>query len=347
MMMLSAQALAPLIATLAGLNSLGTPSLQGRQTCPASEQVIIQKYSGDPTPEQINEAVNRLNQYRKAMGLSELVLDPELSKMAQAHADFYKYHCSKDVSFSVVHFEQKDLELYSKEGDEAAQTSGLAVASTSPIHALEMLMSIPFHRLQFMNPYLKRVGVGYNGENTTCSLGLFVTRPEKSAPGVNPYRSSYLPQNSQAPGGSSALVFPPDQSSDIPLDFNRTGENPDPRPKNHQEITGYPISVQLLGKEAQKFKRVEEATITDANQTQVKAWVSDPLHPAIEQAPNIYVEKDKEPAKNMFMSNADSIFMLPTAPLRPQTEYSVRIVYELNDGTKRVLEWKFKTRAQK
>lgn len=276
-------------------------------------------------------ALGRLNSYRIAAGLVPYHYDPELRKMAEAHVRFAAASSRANLPWQ-GHFETYGQPGYSREGNEAASTSGIAYGNSDALSALEGLMEGTYHRLQFLRPNETRVGVGF-GKWESNSICLFVTRPGKGGQAKT--------------AGSAAprfVLFPPPDSSGIGTTFG-WGENPDPRPgydalaPGQRVPTGFPITISLSQEDTTTFQRAE-VRVLDMNGSPVDCWVTDPAHPSTSKAPQIYAKGVS--LDSVFARNFDNVFIMPKTPLQKGSRYSVHAALAIGSQTADI-SWSFTT----
>ena len=276
-------------------------------------------------------ALDRLNQYRIAAGLEPYTYDAVLSGMGQAHADYILANAGTGDEGS--HFERPGSPKYTKSGDEAARTSGIAYGEADPLLALEGLMGGTYHRLQFLRPGETRVGLGHSfGPPLPGSYDsggtLFVTREGK------------VPSS---PMGPRFVLFPPAGFDDTPTTF-ADGEFPDPRPDlgTDSPDTGFPITISLKHEDVGSFESATVVVKDEAGST-LQTWLSYPGRPAVANPDlGIYAD-DKAPIAESYRNNFNAVFILPKVPLAKGSTYSVRAELKIGGRTE-LLAWSFKTR---
>ncbi len=284
-------------------------------------------------PEGHRLALSRVNEYRKAMGLPLWTYDPALSKMAEAHVNYVLVNGAAGRP-TRGHFENPDFPAYTKEGDEAARTSGLSSVGNA-LRGLESLVAGVFHRKQFIDPRPMRIGVGCGKDpKSGVASCLFVTRPQGG-------------EKSSAPPPRFS-IFPPENSVDIPLTFE--SEWPDPRPAseipaNGYLPTGYVISVFLNNQDTASYTGTEAGFFEEGG-SPLPFWLSDPANPSHKTPPpgieKVYFDYDLKSGKNPFSKNFNAVILMPKKPLEPGKRYAVRLVLKIG-GSDHVLEWKFTT----
>jgi len=140
----------------------------------------------------------RLNYYRAALGLAAVSEDPALSAADTLHARYLVKTYAEDIRHSAIgadaHEENSASPWYTEQGRQAGKSSDvsywqvprtpagepLASAETmpeempwgSPGWSIDGWMSIPFHRLSLINPYLQRSGFGRYCEDAICAAAL-------------------------------------------------------------------------------------------------------------------------------------------------------------------------------
>ena len=275
-------------------------------------------------------ALNRLNQYRAAAGLTLYVYDPALTAMGQAHAEYLLANAA--AKMLVGHFEIASNKYYSKGGDEAARTSGICPGAADPLSALDGLMSMTFHRMQFLRPEETRVGLGFAYDPASGGGGvLFVTRKAEGGKAI----SIHLPR---------FIVFPPDGFDDALSTFG-AGEFPDPRPGVRQgdPPTGYPITISLDWDDVKSFENAE-VDVTNARGESVPVWLSYPGNPAVASPDMRIYSGDAASISQAYRDNFNAVFILPKEPLEQGSSYTVRAALRIAGKTEK-LSWVFKTRG--
>lgn len=277
-------------------------------------------------------ALRQLNAYRTAAGLEPYSYDERLSQMAMAHVR-YAMACSRAKLPWGGHFEKPGQPGYSKEGHEAAASSGISSGNSDPSSAFEGLMAGPYHRMQFLRPGENRVGGGFGKwEGQNNSIFLFVTRGAAPAAKVSPA--------SKAP---RFILFPPPDSRGIDTSFD--GETPDPRPgvngggSAQEVVTGYPITISIPYGDVTSFTSAA-VSVTERGGKAVDCWVTDPAHPSTGTAPDIYGPGVS--AGSAFARNFDAVFIMPKSPLKRGVTYDVDATLLI--GSEPIhLAWSFST----
>ncbi len=282
--------------------------------------------TGLPATHQL--ALKRINAYRVGAGLKPWRYDSSLTAMGQAHAKYGLINCKARRPYG-GHFQNKDYPGYSEAGHIAARTSGLAYAKKDALAGLESLIAAPFHRVQFMDPVLSRVGVGHSYENR-CGITLFVARPDG--------KPTAWPK-----GTPRFILFPPRNFQDALTEFKH--EQPDPRPKAyHGKLTGTVISIHLSPEDTSDFEDAE-FDIRDSSGNAIAAWVRHPAKPAVTKPPGIYPPEILGRVMTAFRRNHYAVFAMTKKPLKPGTTYKVNARLKI-DGKSHKVEWSFRTRSR-
>ena len=170
------------------------------------------------------EAIERTHCYRNLMGIEPGILDSDVDRASQSHADYM------EGNDTLTHYEDPALPGYTGEWvwdrietagfDRAAGQSWAEVVSwgTSPEAAIDMWVGSVYHRIPFTMPYWLATGFGQAGDYSSMSF-------------VTPYPD----------GPRTAVVFPVNGQTKVPPTFDSDTEWPDPAPDHG--LVGYPISV--------------------------------------------------------------------------------------------------------
>ncbi|MFL5244569.1 MAG: CAP domain-containing protein, partial [Gemmataceae bacterium] len=199
--------------------------------------------------------LEKINAYRKILSLTPVKgFDPVLSKGCQAHAE-YLVKNSHDPSTAGLGMHNEDPKLpgYSKHGERAGKNS--VIASVEPLPSIDSWMATPFHRRPFLNPDLKRIGLGFAlggkfGRITVLDTGTGV-------------------------GSDKPIIFPGEKQRDVPLAYLQ-GERPDPIPGSDEKTAGYPVTVTFPA--SASVKQVT-AVLKDAGGKEHAFWLSSPERP--------------------------------------------------------------------
>ena len=203
--------------------------------------------------------LKRVNYYRKLAKLRPIIEDPLLSEGDSAHAKYLVKNFRDRIEHSglgaEMHTEDPARPGFTTEGLEAGKGSVMdewfipagpsedthaAVdpdewtsqrAPGSPEWSIDGWMSLPFHRMPFLNPRLESAGFGMFCESGACAAGL------------NLLNGARRGTRSDAP--TPAIEFPPDGSTIAMRSFGN--EWPDPRTScpGYAPPSGLAITLQL------------------------------------------------------------------------------------------------------
>lgn len=280
-------------------------------------------------PDSFQLALKRINQYRLVMRLPVWEYDSSLSKMAQSHANYVLLNCNAGRPTG-GHFENPKFPGYTKEGDEAARTSGIS-GGPDPLYGLERLIEGVYHRSQFINPNKMRVGIGFTYDTKThCGSTLFVSRPIES-----------MKEDQYKLEAGKYIVFPPDGFEDNLTDF--ISEWPDPRPVKIDKSSGYMASISLSHDDVNNLVDTK-ATLTDSSGKTIPIWETNPAKPTYKNPPPGMGSVYTNPQGNPFSKNFNMVFIMPKEPLKANEKYSIKTVLKFKNKEDTV-EWTFKTRG--
>lgn len=188
------------------------------------------------------------------------------------------------------------------------------VTSAPGIVAVEALLSGPYHRFGFFDGS-REVGIGQSSVRVPGEGGVRHT--------VVANFSYSQGTQAQAPANDWIGVWPADKATGVLYSF--AGETPNPIPTNNGACAGYPVSIQV---KAGQTLTTASFTITE---TATGAAVRSQLSTAA---------TDVNPA----YARANSAYLIPYAPLKLNTNYTVRF-NGARDGTAIDKTWSFTTRA--
>jgi uncharacterized protein YkwD len=107
--------------------------------------------------------LDRLNYYRRQVGVPAIRYHELLSDWSKLHADYLGKHCDHASAAGLAaHGEDKDLPGYSEEGHLAGRRSVILVHTDDPRHCIDDWMGVLLHRIPLLNPDLDYVGLGYS-----------------------------------------------------------------------------------------------------------------------------------------------------------------------------------------
>jgi uncharacterized protein YkwD len=194
-------------------------------------------------------ALERLNHYRKLVGLESVAEDPQLTLGSFQHARYMIKNQVRKLG-PEMHTETIDNGWYSPEGHYAAATGNVIPAAPFLIgayYAVDSWVAEPFQRLLMLDPALNDAGYGSYCDNGRCAAALVTIASDSRVGNV----SEYMAQEDspgiriQAPY-HRAIEFPPHNST-ITIYSYRGGEWPDPLAScpGYRLPTGFPITLQL------------------------------------------------------------------------------------------------------
>ena len=200
------------------------------------------------------QALDHVNAYRAAAGLSAVRIDPALSKGCMEHAKYMLLNRDTDAMVGLeAHKQRPDLPGASPAGAKCGKAADLFPGVTNLGVAIDGWMAGIYHRRPMLDPGLKTIGVGY-AALPDGSLMAALMFGESSKKGAWPVR------------------YPAAGQTGVPLEYGNEVPNPIPG----QGTGGYPITLQFPA-----FDEVTEvrASLT-TGKTKVPFHLSDPEHPA-------------------------------------------------------------------
>ncbi len=195
--------------------------------------------------------IERINFYRQKAGLATVVLDPQLSKGCQAHAEYLVKNSEELTKRKLsLNSEEPSLPGYTAEGLLASRRSDVLSNTPSAITQIDDLMATFSRRVYLLDPTLRRVGFGTAqevGKGWRCVLDMIGGRGEERV-----------------------ILFPAPKQEGVPL----VGGD---RLSDVSEIrTGFPITVTFP---ARLTVRSAQAILTDADGKEVDIHLSSPERP--------------------------------------------------------------------
>lgn len=206
-----------------------------------------------------SSAVEILNYYRSLGSLDAAVLDQDLCKGCQLHAN---YLAGNSVSLSVVglkaHTETPGVNGYTAAGAKAAQNSVIYEGVTAS-QAVNNWMQTLYHRLGMMDPNLKRVGFGSQGGYQVMDVGQGRLRGMLAHDSIS--------------------LFPWPGMSGVPTSYVR--EIPHPIASDYD--IGIPITVEFFGLRGVSIEQPIVKLMDLTHNRQLAAYVQYPGHPFLPQ----------------------------------------------------------------
>ena len=287
--------------------------LAGTASCPApSEGVQFDPWRGFiwDARAQSDTMFALVNHVRCLGGVPAVARDARIDAAAAGHV---RYQVTNNVTGHVQESGRPDFTGVSA-GDRLRAAGyvpaawGEVLSRTSPlaIESWDGLVAAIYHRIGMLGSPYSAAGVGTQRD----ARGLAVTVVD------------YAAQSWIAPTGRLA-VYPAANQPDVPTAFDTDSEVPDPAPD--RGVTGYPVSVQADSGASLELARFE--LVHAANGAPV---------PAVLRGTGAGAQADGHLGRN-------ASFLLPHAPLAPDTEYEVRFAGRIN-GTPVARTWRFRTR---
>ena len=251
------------------------------------------------------KVVDRINFYRNIAGLDPVVLDPEISKACQAHANYLMRNNIRSSTHSLeeAHSENPNSPGYTKEGAKMAKLSDIGYGK-DPIESTNDAMKTFFHRISYLDPRLGSVGIGYSSRfNKNKENKWTVTSFKKEAKKLLEIITAY----------------PADKQTDVPLTYFH--ERPDPIPEDQDRIAGFPITLTFYdwnypkGSQGtiKKLEYIKTKDETKLGKKEIPSWFSSPEKPASQEY------------------QGPTICLIPKDPLEHGTTYELTVTGILNN----------------
>jgi uncharacterized protein YkwD len=202
----------------------------------------------------IRPIVEKINAIRRLAGLQPVELDEGLTRACRLHAQYLVANRADPKAQGMsAHTELQELPGYTAEGQKVAGTSDISWGMDVG-EVVDRWMASLYHRIPFLRPNLKRIGLGYDGNIVVADVVSGIVRLNLNL---------------------DSVAYPADGQSDVPTEFGV--EIPDPLPKDAPRKAGYPITLH--------FPFVTtitgvEAELSDSAGGQVEFHLSDPERPA-------------------------------------------------------------------
>ena len=247
------------------------------------------------------KVVDRINHYRNIAGLDPVVLDPEISRACQAHANYLMRNdiTSRTHTSSGAHSEDPKLPGYTKEGADIADQSNISYEK-DPLMAIDCTMKNVFHRVNgILDPTIISQGIGYVSKLEKGKRKEWVVIGSKCD-----YKKVRL----------NPVLFPVPQQQDVPLNYS--SERPDPVPydmDSKRGNAGFPITITFYNGNCPSQADGVLQKIRGKRKEKVDAWFYSPDAPA-----------DEEYGKNV-------IYLIAKDRLEPKTTYEVTVTGTLNN----------------
>jgi hypothetical protein len=207
----------------------------------SGKEIFTSEKSESGGPAEDAAWLTAVNRYRAMVGVPLVTADAQLSRGDALHSHYlavnYAPQSPKFRLGADAHTEDPTKPDFSREGAEAARASDIDW-SWDPQNrpetswAIDNWMAVPFHRMQIISPYLRRVGYGTACQGEICFAAL------NTGIDIDPPRA--IPSRWPKP-----LAFPPDASL---IEMNQfRGEWPDPLTScsGYAAPAGLPVTLEL------------------------------------------------------------------------------------------------------
>ncbi|MBV8361944.1 MAG: hypothetical protein JO189_29015 [Deltaproteobacteria bacterium] len=246
-----------------------------------------------------------LNRYRAMMGLTPVSADAQLSRGDFLHSHYLAVNYASQLPDlrlgAEVHTEDPAKPEFTAEGAAAAQASDIdwtwgSHSRPKPSWAIDNWMQAPFHRMQIINPYLRRVGYGTDCRGPVCFAAL------NTGTDVDPPPAMPSPW-------PKPLVFPVDGSVTRVGTFSDEWPDPLTACRGYTAPAGVPITLEL-GRLIQPRFSDYSVKGADSDSTSIEACAFDA---------DTYVNSDPaaQSAARTILSHFGAIVIVPRRPLSP------------------------------
>ncbi len=248
--------------------------------------------------------LERVNHYRTMARLGALHEDPQLSAAVSAHASYLLLNYGQEIRSGnwlgdAGHSEDPAKRGYTDDGARAAQNSQIAwgCGAYNADAQIDQWIAGPFHRLAILNPFMEQAGFGEAAAKGCWVAGLRLPPPPEE---VKPY--------------DLAVQFPPEGAT-ISLDWTGA-EAPDPLTScdDYEMPAGLPITIQL--------GRLVETELGAHSLTADGAAIE---HCAFDAHSYRNPNRAMQEYGRWALRSSGAIMIVPRAPLRAGTRYSVSI----------------------
>jgi hypothetical protein len=289
----------------------GTPAAELSAAAEASGRETLSSH-GSITAGAAEDAawLAAVNRYRAMVGVSPVTADAELSRSDALHSQYLVVNYAPQLPHlqlgADAHTEDPAKPDYSPEGANAARASDIDW-SWDPHNrpeaswAIDNWMAVPFHRMQIISPYLRRVGYGTACHGDICFAAL------NTGTDINP------PLTMPSPW-PKPLAFPPDASL---MELNQfSSEWPDPLTScpGYTPPAGLPVTLEL-----------GHLIVPEVSDYSIRNLDGAPIDACAIEANN-YVNPDTaaQSAARAVLREFGAIIIVPRRPL-PQGRYTVMV----------------------
>ena len=196
--------------------------------------------------------LTELNAARKSAGLSQLVLDEDLSRSCRAHA----LYITRNAGHADLNLNDEDPKLpgATPEGRRVARAAHISTAPFDPGWLVGGWLASFHYRFPLLDREARSIGIG-------------AARGARDWYGV-------LVLGDPGPASQQPFVYPGDDQTNVALEYE-SGEKPDPIPESKDRRAGFPIS--LMFPERARVRQVS-ATLRLTGED-VLFWMSTPERP--------------------------------------------------------------------
>jgi hypothetical protein len=268
-----------------------------------------------------------LNRYRAIVGVAPVTADALLSRGDSLHSHYLAINYAPQLPHlrlgADAHTEDPAKPGFTPEGAAAAHASDIDWSwdprrRPKPSWAIGNWMQVPFHRMQIISPYLRKVGYGTYCQGALCFAALNTGTGIDSQP---PIPSAW----------PKPLIFPADGSV---IDINQfSDEWPDPLTSCHDYTppAGLPISLELGHLIVPGFSDYSIRNVDDGALIEACAFDA-----------NTYANPDTsaQTAARAVLRNFGAIIIVPRRPLPPSR-------YKVTLSAGQSYTWSFSVVAQK
>jgi Cysteine-rich secretory protein family len=283
------------------------------QTSSEVRASIAPEAAGASTDKEPSQAawLDAVNRYRAMVGLAPVTADDQLSRGDLLHSHYLAANYSAqlpDLRLGAdAHTEDPAKPGFTVDGAAAARTSDIDWSwgrhrRWRPAWAINNWMQVPFHRMQIISPYLRKVGYGTDCEGAVCFAALNT--------GIDVEQPPALPSRWSQP-----LMFPPDGSLMDSGEFSAEWPNPLTSCPGYTSPAGLPITLELGHLVVPGFS--DYSLVETGSGTPLEACAFDA---------NTYVNPDSTAQANgrAILREFGAITIVPRTPLSPG-RYMVRL----------------------
>jgi hypothetical protein len=243
-----------------------------------------------------------VNRYRAMAGLAPLTADPELSRGDVLHSRYLATNygsLGRDLRLGAnAHTEDSGKPEFTAEGAAAAAVSDVdwmwdPLGHRDTSWAIDDWMEAPFHRMQILNPRLRKAGYGTDCQGAACFAAL---NTGSDVEGLDEIPKAW----------SKPLLFPPDGSVMDADEFSGEWPNPLASCPGYASPAGLPVTLELGHLLVPGF----------SNYSIRKIGIETPLEACAFDA-NTYVNPDQvaQTAARAVLRDFGAIIIVPRLPL--------------------------------